>query len=436
VENRKPRILYFDGEEQWEYKFIRRAVDDYPDLGIELASMDRTTENKILRQFPASMGPHDLEEGFPAKPEELFPFQALIIGSSEANYFTATQQQLIRDFVDKRGGGLLFTGGRFAFSDGGYQNSPLADLMPTRLPASKGTFHRIFTPVELTPQGAQSVITRLDDDPAKNLARWKTIPALADYQEVGEPKPGATVLLRSLPQGKAPQPLLVTENYGRGRTALMATSGTWRWKMWLDHADRTHATFWQQLMRYLVTDTPGQVTASTPKQMLSDDTRVPLRVEVRDKQYNPVADAKVQARFTSPDGSLATLELTPKPLEEGVYTGEWSAEQPGSYVAEIIAGREQEELGRDMLTFRREDGVAENFHTSQNRELLEKLSDETGGRYYKPSDASKLSNEISYSEAGITTRETRDLWDMPVLFLLVLSLRASEWLLRRRWGVV
>jgi uncharacterized membrane protein len=436
VENRKPRILYFDGEEQWEYKFIRRAVDDYPDLVIELASMDRTTENKILRQFPASMGPHDLEEGFPAKPEELFPFQALIIGSSEANYFTATQQQLIRDFVDKRGGGLLFTGGRFAFSDGGYQNSPLADLMPTRLPASKGTFHRIFTPVELTPQGAQSVITRLDDDPAKNLARWKTIPALADYQEVGEPKPGATVLLRSLPQGKAPQPLLVTENYGRGRTALMATSGTWRWKMWLDHADRTHATFWQQLMRYLVTDTPGQVTASTPKQMLSDDTRVPLRVEVRDKQYNPVADAKVQARFTSPDGSLATLELTPKPLEEGVYTGEWSAEQPGSYVAEIIAGREQEELGRDMLTFRREDGVAENFHTSQNRELLEKLSDETGGRYYKPSDASKLSNEISYSEAGITTRETRDLWDMPVLFLLVLSLRASEWLLRRRWGVV
>ena len=189
-------------------------------------------------------------------------------------------------------------------------------------------------------------------------------------------------------------------------------------------------------MRYLVTDTPGQVTASTPKQMLSDDTRVPLRVEVRDKQYNPVADAKVQARFTSPDGSLATLELTPKPLEEGVYTGEWSAEQPGSYVAEIIAGREQEELGRDLLTFRREDGVAENFHTSQNRELLETIRLKAPKSLSEPSDASKLSNEISYSEAGITTRETRDLWDMPVLFLLVLSLRASEWLLRRRWGVV
>ena len=435
VENRKPRILYFEGEPRWEYKFIRRAVEDYPDLGIELASMVRTTENKFLRQFPKGMGEHDLEDGFPAKAEELFPFQAVIIGSVEANYFTATQQQLIRDYVDRRGGGLLFMAGRYTLSEGGYPSSPLADLVPTRLPVGKGTFHRVFTSVELTPQGAQSVLLRLDDDPAKNLARWKTIPQVADYQEVGEAKPGATTLMMSKPTGKAPQPLLVTENYGRGRTALIATQGTWRWKMWLDHADKTHATFWQQMLRYLVTDTPGQVVSTTPRQVLSDDTRVPIRVEVRDKEYKPVANAKVQARFNGPDGT-ATLELTPQPLEEGVYTGEWTAEKPGSYVAEIIAGREQEELGHDMLTFRREDGVAENFHTSQNRELLEKLSEQTGGRYYKPSEASKLSSEISYSEAGITTRETRDLWDMPVLFLLVLSLRASEWLLRRRWGVV
>ena len=170
--------------------------------------------------------------------------------------------------------------------------------------------------------------------------------------------------------------------------------------------------------------------------MLSDETRVPVRVEVRDKQYKPVTNAKVQARFLAPDGSSATVELAPQPLEEGIYAGEWTAEKPGSYVAEIIAGREQEEIGRDMLSFRREDGVAENFHTSQNRELLEKLSEQTGGRYYRPSEASKLANEISYSEAGITTRETRDLWDMPVIFLLALGIRGSEWVLRRRWGVV
>jgi hypothetical protein len=206
--------------------------------------------------------------------------------------------------------------------------------------------------------------------------------------------------------------------------------------MWTDHADKTQPAFWQQIFRYLVTDAPGQVTGTIPKAVLADETRVPVRVEVRDKEFKPVNNAKVQARFMGPEGVNATLELMPQPLEEGVYTGEWSAEKPGSYVVEILAGREQEAVGNDVVTFRREDGVAENFHTSQNRELLEKLAQQTGGRYYKPSDASKLSTEISYSEAGITTHETRDLWDLPLVFLLALAIKGSEWLLRRKWGVV
>src|ERR1035438_327659 len=125
--------------------------------------------------------------------------------------------------------------------------------------------------------------------------------------------------------------------------------------MWLDHADRTHATFWQQMFRHLVSDTPGQVVASTPKSVLSDETKVPVRVEVRDKQYKPVTNARVQARFLQPAGTAATVELTPVPLEEGICGGEWTAEKPGSYVAEILAGQDQEQLGHDVLTFRSEE---------------------------------------------------------------------------------
>jgi len=443
VQDRKPRILYFDGEPQYEYKFIRRAMDDNPEIVV--FSMVRTTQNKIYRQpCPAGGCPEgfkgedkeDLAAGFPSKPEELNQFQGLMLANVEAGYFTPTQQQLIHDFVDRRGGGLLLLGGRASLSDGGYPNSPLADLVPTKLPPNKGTFHRDFSKVELTQAGRESILTRLEDNPERNVARWKDIPMVADYQEVGEPKPGATVLLNVTPPSRSAIPLLVTAPYGHGRTAVFATGGSWRWKMWLPHDDKTHATFWQQMFRYLVTDTPGQVTVTTPKTALSDETRVPLRVEVRDKEYKPLSTARVQARFLSPDGSSATVELAPQPLEEGVYTGEWTAEKPGTYVAEILAGQEQQEVGRDTLGFRREDGVAENFHTGQNRELLQKLSDQTGGKYYTAADASKLANEISYSEAGITSRETRDLWDMPILLLLAFGIRGSEWLLRRKWGVV
>ena len=88
------------------------------------------------------------------------------------------------------------------------------------------------------------------------------------------------------------------------------------------------------------------------------------------------------------------------------------------------------------MTFQRVDGVAENFHTEQNRGLLESLATQTGGRYWRPEDISKLPTEIPYSEAGITIRDAKDLWNMPIVFLLLLLLPCSEWLLRRKWGTV
>ena len=432
VETRKPRILYIEGEPRWEFKFIRRAAED--DRSLQLASMLRTTQNKIYRQGLSD--PHELEEGFPAKPEELFGYDGLIIGSVEASYFTSTQQDLIREFANRRGGGILFLGGRFALAEGGYQHSPLAELVPVQLPDTKGTFHRDFSNQELTAQGRASLICRLLEDPERNAERWTKMPQIANYNDVGEAKPGAVVLMDVVPAGRRRMPLLVTQNYGRGRTAVFATSGSWRWRMWQDHTDTTHATFWQQLMRFLVSDSPGQVSATTPRAVLSDETQVALRAEVRDKAFQAVTNAVVEAHIVGPDGVAASVEMTPQPQEKGVYTAEWNAEKPGSYVAEIVAGRGKEELGRDVVVFRREDGVAENFHSAQNRELLEKLADQTGGRYYTASNAGRLPEEISYSEAGITTRETKDLWDMPAIFLLALLLRGSEWVLRRRWGVV
>jgi hypothetical protein len=178
------------------------------------------------------------------------------------------------------------------------------------------------------------------------------------------------------------------------------------------------------------------VTTSTPKQVISDDAHVSLRAQVRDRTYLQASDAKTEAHILGPDGLAETVEMRPDALEAGVYSADWTTPKAGSYLVEVVAARGTEELGRDTITFRREDGVAENFHTEQNRELLEKLASETGGKYYKPEDAQKLGKDISYSEAGITVRETRDLWDMPIVFLLLLVLRSGEWLLRRKWGVI
>lgn len=432
VAEKKMHVLYVEGEPRWEYKFVRRAILDYDDPAIDFSGMVRTTQNKTYYQRAFSK---ELESGFPAKAEELFTYDGLIIGSEEANYFTPEQQQMIRDFADRRGGGVVFLAGRFALSDGGYANTPMAEMMPVHLEAEK-TFSRNFADVALTPAGRENAITRLEDDRNLNDARWKKMPQVANYAVVGTPKPGAVVLMTVAETGHHPTPLLTIQNYGRGRVGVFATGGSWRWKMLQDHTDRTHATFWQQLMRWMVTETPGQVVASTPRQVLSDDTQLPLRVSVRDKNYEPVSGATVQTNIVKPDGGSDTIELKPDPLEPGTYTGEYTAEKPGNYVAETTAHQDKTDLGRDTLTFRREDGVAENFGAAQNRDLLEKLSSDTGGNYYTPATAKRLPGEVAVSEAGITAHDNLDLWDMPILFLLVILIRGGEWLLRRKWGVV
>jgi len=434
VDNATPNVLYMEGEPRWDFKFIRRAVED--DKNITLYTIVRTTQNKIYTQGPDKKDhPELFTTGFPTKVEELFGFQGLILGSVEANYFTPAQQDLIQQFVDRRGGGLLFLGGRTSLADGGYEKEPFADLLPVKLPSHKDTFHRDPASAELTPAGRDSLITRIEDNPDANVERWKKLPYLMNFQEAGQPKPGALVLAEMTASGHK-LPLLITQNYGRGRTAVFATGGDWRWQMLQPVQDMSHELFWRQLLRWLVSDTPTRVVSSIARPVLYDDGHVHLRAEVRDTTYLPTSDAQVQARIVGPDGSAQSVDLHPDSLEQGVYSADWDAGKAGSYVAEITATRGQQDLGRDVMTFRREDGVAENFHLEQNRDLLEKLSSQTGGKYYRPDQVSRLGEDISYSEAGITVRETRDLWDMPIVFFLVLLLCCTEWVLRRRWGVV
>jgi uncharacterized membrane protein len=446
VSSEARRVLYLEGEPRWEYKFIRQAEED--DRMVQIVSMVRTSQNKIYRQGIAD--PKELADGFPSRAEELFGYQGLIIGSVESGYFTPGQQEVIHDYVDRRGGGLLLLGGQFALADGGWNASKIVDLLPTTLPAGTGTFHReadprngtTHTTAELAPAGMDSIITRLVDDPAANAARWKTLPYLMDYADPGTPKPGAAVLANMITSEGRSLPLLVTETFGHGRSAIMATGGSWRWQMSSPLGDTAHDLFWQQLLRWLVSDTPGHVTASVPAQVMFDNAAVTLSAEVRDQVYNPAPDAKVEAHILGPNGITALVEMSPVPDSPGQFQGVWSAPKTGGYLTEVVAHhaepgtRAVKEVGRDVLTFQRMDGVAENFHTEQNRALLERLASETGGQYWKPADLGKLAGSVPYSEAGVSIRETRDLWNLPLVFLVLLFLRFSEWWLRRKWGIV
>ena len=423
-------ILYLEGEPRWEYKFIRRALDE--ESPIRLASLLRTTPNKFYRQGLDDAA--ELESGLPADREALFGYNALVIGSFEAAAFTPEQQEDIRDFVSERGGSLLMLGGLRGLGDGGWGNSVVADLLPTQLPSVEAqSFFRGRTKARLTEAGRESLITQFDADPETNLALWEELPDLADFQYLAELKPGAVTLLEAEIQGTA-HPLLVHQRYGRGNVYVLATGGTWRWQMQLPSDDMRHETFWRQLLQTLVAGVPAPVQLRADRFYYGDSTEVGLRAEVRNERFEHVGNAGVTLTMSSAGAEPVEVAMRPVPGEPGIYSATVQAEQPGVYEFEVEAMLEGESLGSAPFAVRREDGVAEHFAIQQNRPLLERVSQLTGGRYFSLDGLADLPEAIRFSQAGIVETQVLPLWSMPINFLLLILLKAGEWLLRLYWG--
>ena len=258
VEEQQFRVLYFEGEPRWEYKFMRRALGSEED--IRLVSMLRVSPNKFYRQGLENA--EQLAAGFPSTRDELFAYDALIIGSVEAASFTPEQMQLIGEFVSERGGTLLMIAGPNGLGNGGWGQSAIADLLPARLPPStSNSFVRARVSAQLTPQGADTQMLRLAASDDDNRQSWAGLPDVADYQALGARKPAAMTLL-NVDTEDGPMPLLVTQPFGRGHVYLLATGGTWRWQMSSPLEDMSHETFWRQFVRAMVASAPAGTALS------------------------------------------------------------------------------------------------------------------------------------------------------------------------------
>jgi len=422
------RVLYFEGEPRWEYKFMRRALNEDRDLSLE--SLLKVSPNKFYRQGIQSG--EQLADGFPRERAELFAYDALIIGSVEAATLSPDQQQMIRDFVSERGGTLLMLGGRLGLGNGGWGQSAVADALPARLPAIEvDSFRRRQVPVALTPQGGDAAMLRFATDDTENQRQWGELPAVADYQTVGELKPAAVPLINAETDEGA-VPLLITQAYGRGRSYILATGGTWRWQMSLPVEDQRHETFWQQLMRSLVAAAPPAVSLGA----MPDGNGIELRAEFRDESFAPLTDIDVSAVVSAEDGGSLSVDLQPSATEAGIYVGRIEPDRSGTYFAEAIAARNDEPIATSRASLVLETGQSEAFGIRANPDLLERLSTATGGEMLTPERLNELPDLLRFSSAGITETEVRPIWDMPAIFLLLLLLKAAEWLLRRRRGTI
>ncbi|MGD8323307.1 MAG: glutamine amidotransferase [Gammaproteobacteria bacterium] len=426
-------VLYIEGEPRWEYKFIRRALDENAPL--RLASMLRTTPNKHYRQGIAV--PDELADGFPVDQETLFEYDALIIGSYEAAALSEAQHEMIREFVSRRGGSLLMLGGRRGLADGGWGVTSVAEILPVELPdLDAPSFVRMPAKAALTEAGERALLTRFAAEDDVNRAAWDSLPELADFQFLGAVKPAADVLLNAEIANSDPQPLLVHQRYGLGNVYVLATGGTWRWQMQMPYEDEHHEIFWRQMLQALVTRAAQRITLRSDRAFYADEQTVELRAELKNAAFDADITSKVTVRAVHASGAAETVEMLPVPGQPGVYAANYEAAVPGIYRFEATAAQPDGEpiASSARVAVRREDGVAEHFQLQQNRALLERIAAASGGRYFSVDELDGLAEAISFSEAGVVERQLLALWNMPVLFLLLALLKAGEWLLRLRWG--
>jgi len=357
--------------------------------------------------------------------------------------------EMIRDFVSRRGGGLLMLGGESALGAGGFQNTPLEEALPVWLGRGKNDRALQFsylrdaeTPVP-TAYGANHPALQLAETEKSSEALWKSLPALSDYNRVGDVKPAATVLLEAQPEdgnGREGSPLLVSHRFGRGLGMVFLTGSSWRWQMLKDHKDQTHEIFWRQLVRWLVSSAKDPVSVEIEREVYSQNEPVKIRAEVNDRSFNRLNDARVEAVITPPAGPARTLPMRWEATENGVYQTEFSPETDGLYRVEIVAhpgaspDADSDVLGRDAAYFLTETGWKEYFDSVQKRETLESIAEKTGGRYFPISEAEKIPDQIVYSGSHASVVQILDLWNMPFNFLVLLGLLAGEWFLRRKWG--
>ena len=446
VEEGGIRVLYLDGALRPEGKFLARALADADEIDLE---------RRVL------VGP-----GAPAaapNPDDLERFEVVVLGDlSPAAVPTATLARL-SERVRAGRLALVALGGSRAFGAGGWDKTPVADLLPFVLRPGDG---RVAAPLRFvpTPAGRRHFILHRDaKSPGMSEANpgdanpgdavpgatgglsasarsepgdaFERLPPLAGANIVGPLQPGA-VLLAAAPEGHA---LLAVRDTGAFRTAAFTADSTWLWV--LSAADpqgsERHARFWRGLVLWAARRdeaAPGRADLA----VLTDRLRYWLADS--DPDHAPAVCATVYARAS---GDVPRLRLTvPGGLVRDVALvaadpGEWHADllaaHPGAYrlEAEATVSGKQQTAQTEFVVLQQD---FEMTTLLADHEALRRIAEAGGGTFRTIEGLANLIKELAGADMQVFEPVERR-WPLAsgrIFLALVIALLSADWLLRRR----
>ena len=329
----KIRVLLIETLPRWEYRFLRNALDRDP--GVDLSC--------LLFHPQLGMGEgKDYISEFPSKIEELSKYDVIFIGDVGTAQLTPEQCDLIRGLVENQASGLIFLpgpqGNQFSLLE-----TSLSDLMPVILDDTnpKGIGESIASPLTLTTEGRESLLTMLGSNEEENPEIWRRLPGFFWHAPVIKAKGGTEVLaVHGNRRGKfGPIPLLVTKPAGSGKVLFMGIDSAWRWRRGVE--DLYHYRFWGQVARWMSYQrnmAAGQRVRlfHTPERPEPGAT-VTLNANAFDANGAPLTDGSVAVDITSPDGRAQRVELQKSESAWGAFTGRFKADLPGAWQLRVTA---------------------------------------------------------------------------------------------------
>lgn len=466
------RILYVSGRPNWEFKFLNRALTE--DEQVELIGLIRIAKREAKFDFRGRAGEssnplfrgfgnqskeeiqrydqavlirlntkdaEELSKGFPATPEELFSYHAVIVDDLEAEFFSSEQKSLLQRFVSERGGGFLMLGGMETFHEGGYLRTPIGDMLPVYLDRNPDEKQRENLRLGLTREGWLQAWARLRTTENEEKTRLDAMPGFALLNQVRDLKPGASAIATVADTAGRAHPAIAVQRFGHGRTAVVTIGDLWRWGMREPemHLDMNKA--WRQLARWLVADVPNKVELVTQLKKGDANQSIELQVRVRDAKFLALDNATVMLSVQPVLGGVSNapairLPAEPSTTEPGLYTATFVPHETGGYRVEAaVTNAVGAEVGQAVAGWTT-DLAAEEFKSLKpNRALLESIAKQTGGEVVEMGALSAFANRLPSLKAPVTEAWTYPLWHQPLVFAFALLCFVAEWGLRRMRGL-
>ncbi len=448
VLSRQARVLLVAGGPTWDYQAVRKLLEREKSVDVScwLQTMDLTRSqegNTVINRLPITR-------------DELFKYDVVMLFDPDPEEFDDRWIALLGEFVSGHAGGMLYMAGpafagRFLSEQ---RTSRMQKLLPVRLGdvgamevANLLASNARRWPLAVVTANLDRPIMRFYDDPGETRLRWETFPGICWSFPLEEAKPTARVLIEhsdpALRRTEGTRPLLVTGQYGSGRTAFLGIMGTWRWRrpgVNAEFFDR----FWMQAVRYLVEGRSlegkrrGLIEADHFRYELGDSIHVTARLT--DAGYRPLDADQVSAALRIGADPPSEIVLTPVPNQPGQFEATLTARKTGRYVLSVElpdgatdgSGEGPAEAPTIETTLAVSLPSVESNKVWLDKVLLRELAEASGGRYFEVDEVDALAAAVPHRQQNINVQSKPTLlWDTNRVLLVLVVLLSLEWALRK-----